>query len=130
VSGGSPAPQAAAARPSARALLGLVALILVVMSVHGWWQGRQQASVGERVAAAAQPGDIRMLASETCPSCIVAHRWFAQHGVAYEACTIERDEACRAEFEARRGIGTPLFIVRGIPQLGFDPQRLAAALGA
>ncbi|MDP2004981.1 MAG: hypothetical protein Q8K45_04840 [Rubrivivax sp.] len=69
-----------------------------------------------------------MLSSDSCSICVVARRWFTTHGVAYSECSIERDAACRADFEATRAPGTPVMLVRGVPQVGFSPERLRQAL--
>jgi glutaredoxin len=116
------------AAPSKRSLLGLLALILLVGFASQWWQNRHARSIGEQIAELAKPGDVRMLSSEVCPSCVVARRWFTEQKVAFEECTIERDAACMEEFQARRAPGTPVVIVRGQPQLGFVPERVLAAL--
>lgn len=113
---------------SRRSLLGLVALVLVLTAASEWWTRRAEAQLGQQVAALAKAGDIRMLASDTCGICVVARRWMTEHQVPFAECTIERDDACKAEFEALRAAGTPVMVVRGQPQLGFNPERLRAAL--
>ena len=115
---------------SRRSLLVLAALVLCITALSSWWAGRSERAVGERVAAMAAPGDIRMLSSETCAICVVARRWFTEHQVAYSECLIERDAACRAAFDAIGARGTPVLVVRGQPQLGFSPERLQSALQA
>lgn len=111
-----------------RDLLVLGTLVLGITAASQWWAQHQASQLGRQVAAMAGPGDIRMLASVTCSICVVARRWFDEHQVAYTECLIERDVSCKAEFEARRAVGTPLMLVRGQPQLGFNPERLRAAL--
>lgn len=106
--------------------LGLL-LAAVVLALQAW-QGRQQQALGARVAATAAPGDLRMLSSTTCGICTQARRWFIEHRVAFTECFVERDAACRAEFERLQAPGTPVILVRGRPQLGFSPPRLARAL--
>jgi glutaredoxin len=81
------------------------------------------------MAALARPGDIRMLSSRSCVYCIAARQWMQQHGVGFSECFIETDEACAAQFEAARAPGTPLLLVRGQAQLGFDVQRVLDSLG-
>lgn len=117
-----------AGRVTRRSLVGLLVLVLVVGGLHQWWTTRHQTSLAEAVATQAAPGDIRMLSSETCPSCRVARRWFEQHQVAYSECLIERDPACLDEFRARQAVGTPLIVVRGMPLSGFDPAQVRAVL--
>lgn len=113
---------------SPRALLGLALLVAAVAGAQQWWVAHQRADVGTAVAALARPGDIHMLSSDSCSNCVVARRWFTSHGVVFTECSIERDASCRAEFDARRAPGTPVLLVRGVPQLGFSPERLRAAL--
>jgi hypothetical protein len=48
--------------------------------------------------------------------------------VAFSECSIERDADCRAAFERLRAPGTPVFLVRGQVELGFNPMRLKARL--
>lgn len=109
---------------SGRSLLGLVALVLAVSGASQWWAHRQEAALGRSVALLAQPGDLMMLSSDTCSICATARRWFADHGVRFSECSIERDAACRQQYEALRSPGTPVIVVRGQPELGFSPVRL------
>ena len=83
---------------------------------------------GDEVARLASAGDLKMLSSTTCTVCAAARRWFEAHAVPVEECFIERDAACAAQFDATRSPGTPVIVVRGVPQVGFDPERLRAAL--
>jgi hypothetical protein len=116
------------ARTQPTSWLGLVAVILVAGGLSQWWAARQQADVGRQVAQAAAPGDIQMLSSTTCAICTTARLWFREHEVPFQECFIETDAGCAARFEATRSPGTPVILVRGIPQVGFSPQRLADSL--
>lgn len=69
-----------------------------------------------------------MLSSDSCAICVVARQWFTRHGVHFSECSIEREPACRADFERLRAPGTPVIVVRGVPELGFNPTRLVARL--
>ena len=109
---------------SRRSIAGLALLVLVVAAATQWWAHRAQAQVGSEVARLAAPGDIRMLSSETCSICVAARQWLQQHGVAFSECTIERDAACARDLAATGAPGTPVFLVRGQPLVGFSPQRL------
>jgi glutaredoxin len=111
-----------------RSLAGLVVLVLAVGLATQWWQGAAARSEGERLAALARPGDIRMLSSETCVYCTAARRWMSEQRVAFDECFIERDADCRALYEATTARGTPTLLVRGQVQLGFDARRVIAAL--
>lgn len=109
---------------SRRSLLGLVALVLAVGAASQWWGHRQEVALGRAVAALAQPGEVLMIASDTCGVCIGARRWMAEHAVPFTECSIERDADCRAQYEALSAPGTPVIVVRGQPELGFSPVRL------
>jgi glutaredoxin len=109
-------------------MLGLLALIVSVGAANQWWANRHANEIGAQVAVLARPGDIRMLSSETCSVCAAARAWFTLNRIAYSECTIERDNACRADYEATRSPGTPVIVVRGRPQAGFSPERLRQAL--
>lgn len=113
---------------SRASLAGLVALVLTVSVASQWWGARQQADLGQQVAALARPGDIRMLSSDVCAICITARQWLTQHAVPFQECSIERDAGCAAEFQALRAAGTPVILVRGQAELGFSPQRLLQRL--
>jgi arsenate reductase-like glutaredoxin family protein len=69
-----------------------------------------------------------MISSYTCVYCAQARAWFAEHSVPFSECSIERDTACAARFAALLSPGTPVLLVRGRPQVGFSPQRVAEAL--
>jgi glutaredoxin len=109
-------------------LLGLLAIVVVVGAAGPWWAAHRQGQVGEQVARLAQPGDIRMLSSTTCAICTTTRAWFNRHGVKFDECYIETDRDCATLFEATRSPGTPVLLVRGVPQVGFDAQRLRDAL--
>lgn len=111
-------------------MLGLACWVLAFSAASQWWAGRHARQLGAHVAALAQPGDIRMLASETCGICTAARVWFTRQKVAFSECTIERDAACRAALQATGSSGTPVLLVRGRVLLGFDPERLQNALQA
>lgn len=111
---------------SRASLLGLVLLVLGISGASQWWGHHQEARLGEALARLAAPGDLRMLSSDSCGICAVARQWFTAHGVAYSECSIERDADCRAAFEQLRAPGTPVFLVRGQVELGFNPARLRA----
>ncbi len=104
-------------------------LALMTLGLQAW-QGRGQTAIGERIARAAAPGDVHVISSTSCGICTQARRWFTGHGVAFTECFVERDAACRAEFERLQAPGTPVILVRGQPQLGFSPPRIAERLTA
>ena len=115
---------------SRRHLLELAAVVLVAGGANAAWQAWTAASAAGEIVARAAPGDIEMLSSATCVYCTEARRWFTAHRVPFRECTIERDAACAARFRALLAPGTPLLLVRGRPLVGFQPRRVAEALGA
>jgi glutaredoxin len=115
---------------SGRSLAALLLLVLGASAAQQWWAGTAERRLGERLAALAQPGDIRMLSSETCPYCESARRTMTAHGVRFEECFVERDAQCRALYDATLARGTPTLIVRGQAQVGFDLERVVGAFEA
>jgi glutaredoxin len=114
--------------PRLRSGLSLLALVLAVSAASEGWRAWSADRIGTEVAALARPGDIRMIASDTCIYCVRARAWFNEHGVPFTECSIERDADCAARFAALRSPGTPVLLVRGQPQVGFSPPALAGAL--
>ena len=114
--------------PKFRSWLGLVALVAGVGAASQWWSHRNDGALGVEVAALARPGDIRMLASETCSICAAARVWFTENRIPFSECLIERDPACKAAFDAAQAPGTPLLVVRGKNLLGFNPGLVREAL--
>ncbi|MEO7853704.1 MAG: glutaredoxin domain-containing protein [Rubrivivax sp.] len=108
----------------AGSLLALALIVLCVVSASRWWAARHDSRLGSAVAALAAPGDIRMLSSTTCAYCAKARGWMREHQVAFDECFIETDTVCANQYAALRAAGTPLVLVRGQPQLGFNAQRV------
>jgi glutaredoxin len=103
----------------------ILALVLGGNALLRLWQAGDQ---GQALRELAQPGDILMLSSTTCIFCTRAREWLTEQNVPFRECFIESDAACRAEFQARSGPGTPTFVVRGQTLVGFDPARLQRSL--
>jgi arsenate reductase-like glutaredoxin family protein len=117
----------AARRHRVAGLLGIVAAAWGASMLLGHWNVQR---LGEQVATRAAPGDIVMLSSVTCAYCKDAREWFGAHRVPFSECMIERDAACAAMYRTLLAPGTPVLVVRGRRQVGFDPARVAAALEA
>lgn len=115
-------------KASGTQLLGLVLLVLAVSAGNRWWVARHDDAQGEQIASLARPGDIRMISSENCAICLEARTWLLRNKVVFRECLIERDAACLADFDALGAAGTPVMVVRGQPQLGFNAERLRLAL--
>jgi glutaredoxin len=113
---------------SRKSLIGLIAVVMMVGAAGQWWAAHRQGAVGEQVAQLAKAGDIRMLSSTTCAICTTTRAWFTRHDVKFDECFIENDTDCAALFEATRSPGTPVLLVRGVPQVGFNAERLRDSL--
>jgi glutaredoxin len=110
---------------------GVAGLVLVVLAMWGGMQlfeGWRARELGQQVASRAKPGDIVMVSSVTCPYCKQAREWFADNKVVFSECFIEKEPACAAVYNALQQPGTPVLVVRGKRQVGFDAQRVAQAL--
>jgi glutaredoxin len=118
-------------RPPPRRSLVLLAVMLALVWGIGngirWWSDSRD---GERLSQLARPGDIRMLSSDTCIYCKAAREWFTRQKVPFEECFIERDAGCNERYQALHAPGTPVLLVKGRPQIGFDPDEVAKALAA
>jgi len=113
-----------------RPLIALALLVAAAAAAGQWWFSRQQLALGREMAALARPGDIRMLSSTTCAVCTGARVWFKLHEIAFDECFIEKDRDCARRLQATRSPGTPVILVRGQTLVGFEPQRIRAALSA
>lgn len=114
----------------ARALLGLVLVVLLASGAMQWWHGRNEQRAADGIAALAQRGDIQLLSSTTCGYCTQARAWLQARQVPFDECFIEQDTACRERFDALRAPGTPVVLVKGQAQTGFSPERVLQALKA
>ena len=107
-------------------LLGVLLLGATVV-MQGLRTG-SQARLGPQLAALAKPGDIFMIASETCTYCAKARAWFEANQVPFGECLIERDAYCASKYNALMAPGTPVLLVRGKRLLGFSAQAVVDAL--
>lgn len=113
---------------SRRPVLWLLGLVIAGSLATQWWGRAGEARVGNELARLAGPDDIVMLASDTCTYCAAARTYMKQYGVRYAECSIERDAACAQRYGASLMQGTPVMLVRGQYQLGFNPQRVRERL--
>jgi glutaredoxin len=109
-------------------LLFLFVMLMAISTASAWWVRHKQMQAGEQAAALAQAGDIQMFSSVTCGICAEARHWFHQNQIAFNECLIEKDAACRSNFERSGAVGTPLIVVRGQAQLGFNRAQVLRAL--
>lgn len=100
-------------------------VVIALAAAASWaWRSHVKSEDGELLAQRVQPGDIRMISSETCGWCTAARRWMQDEGIPFQECFIERDAQCLADYQARGGMGTPTLVVRGQQVLGFDRARI------
>ncbi|RQP25016.1 glutaredoxin family protein [Piscinibacter terrae] len=84
--------------------------------------------IGREMAGKAQSGDIVMLSSVTCVYCKEARAYFKAHQVPFGECFIEKDAACEAAYRALQAPGTPVLVVKGERQVGFNAERVMQRL--
>jgi glutaredoxin len=84
--------------------------------------------IGREMAGKAKSGDIMMLSSVTCIYCKEARAYFNEHQVPFGECFIEKDAACEAAYRALQAPGTPVIVVKGERQVGFNAERVMQGL--
>lgn len=109
---------------SRRSIVGLLAVVLLVSLASQWWGRHLEQSLARDLARLAGPGDILMIASDTCPYCDAARHFMKEAGVSFTECSIERDAQCLQKFQGSLMQGTPVVVVRGQMQQGFNAQRV------
>lgn len=106
-------------------LLAVCALAgLAATGVRAWVQQQR----ADDLRAVTRPGDIRMISQTTCIYCTRAREWLTRHEIPFEECFIDHDSECLAEYNRQGRNGTPMMLVRGQMQRGFDAQRITAWL--
>ncbi len=123
-----PAPSAQARRPSFRSWMVLAVMVLGTWGgsqAINWWRGERATEVLQTLA---QPGDILMLTTTSCPYCAKARAWMSAHKVPWVECNVETDARCALLFQAQGSPGVPLMRVKGQWRLGFDPASVSEAL--
>jgi glutaredoxin len=113
-----------------RELFSFVAVVLCATLAFEAWQQWQSWRQAQALATLVRAGDLRLISSQTCVYCTQARRWLQAKALPFSECFIEQDAACAATYRALHSPGTPLVMVRGEPQLGFDPERVRRALSA
>lgn len=98
---------------------------LAATGVRAWVQQQR----ADDLRAVTHAGDIRMISQTTCIYCTQAREWLTRHEIPFEECYIDRDSECLAEYNRQGRNGTPMMMVRGQMQRGFDARRITAQLG-
>ncbi|RZU02515.1 glutaredoxin family protein [Rivibacter subsaxonicus] len=111
-----------------RSLLSLGLVIALAVGATALWQRHRNATLGAEIAGLARPGDLALYSATWCGWCTRAKRMLDAGGVHYTVCEIDLDADCKARFDAiAHKLGrsaTPIVVVRGEPQLGFDAARV------
>jgi glutaredoxin len=71
-------------------------------------------------------GGITMYATDWCPHCRNARKYFEARGIAFTEINVETSESGRKEYQALGGKGVPLIVVGDKLMRGFSPQRFEA----
>jgi glutaredoxin len=74
--------------------------------------------------------DIVMYATSSCPYCRKARDYFTAHHVTWREIDIDSSTAAQAEWEGKKGKGTPLIFIDGKRIDGFVQEKLDTALAA
>ena len=115
-----------------RPWLTLLLVVGLATAATTLWQRHRSSDDLQAIARLAGPGDLFLSSATWCGWCTRAKQQLDAQRVAYGVCEIDLDAACKARFNAltaRLGrSGTPIVLVRGEPQLGFDAAQVRARL--
>ncbi len=117
-------------RPTARSLLGLLALVGLVWGTTQWVDNWRNARAAQAIREHSQRVDIPLYTTSTCPYCAQAMAWLKRHGVRWQECNVETDASCQRTYAAQGAPGVPLVRAGERWHLGFHAPWLAEALAA
>lgn len=81
------------------------------------------AVIRAKSAAPVQAMDsVTMYATDWCPHCKNAKRYFTANNIRFREVNVETSEAGRQEYEALGGGGVPIIVVAGKVMRGFSPE--------
>jgi glutaredoxin len=81
------------------------------------------------IAAAVEPGDIRIYTTSQCVHCHEAKSWLSANNFKFTECNMSTDSQCIDEFKSYKAFGTPFLVVKGHEMHdGFDSDEMIAAL--
>jgi len=87
------------------------------------------AAAGASLAHAADAKtDVVMYATRTCGYCAKAREHFRARGVRWDERDVETSAQAAREWKALGGVGTPVIVIGDERIVGFQPQRIDAAL--
>lgn len=73
---------------------------------------------------------VTIYSTPTCAHCHAAKDFFAEHQVEYAEHDVAADLAARTDMVAKSGqMGVPVIDIEGTIIVGFDEERIKAALG-
>ncbi len=79
-------------------------------------------------AASAAKSDVVMYATRSCGYCARAREHFRARGVQWDERDVETSAQAAREWKALGGTGTPVIVIGDERIVGFQPQRIDAAL--
>lgn len=73
---------------------------------------------------------VRIYSTATCPYCIRAKQFLKDNNVAFEDIDVSLNQAASEEMVQKSGqMGVPVLDIEGTIIVGFDKERIKAALG-
>jgi glutaredoxin 3 len=73
---------------------------------------------------------VKMYSTSTCPFCIRAKQYFTENKIPFESFDVSQDQAKAEEMIKKSGqMGVPVIDIEGTIIVGFDKDRIKAALG-
>ena len=73
---------------------------------------------------------VLIYSTPTCHYCVLAKEFFQEKGIKYEEFNVSADLAKRKEMVEKSGqMGVPVIDIEGEIIVGFDKERIKAALG-
>lgn len=86
------------------------------------------AAFSSSLAAPARDAGVVMYATKACGYCARAREHFRARGVQWNERDVETSAQAAREWKALGGTGTPVIVIGGERIVGFQPQRIDAAL--
>ncbi|MCB1788018.1 MAG: glutaredoxin family protein [Gammaproteobacteria bacterium] len=102
-------------------------LVVVLATVQHWEKITMLFQPAPEAGTAGQ-ADVIMYGAQWCGYCAKARALFREKRIAYFEYDIERSAEGRRQYEALRGSGVPLIVVRDQVIRGYNPRLILAAL--
>ena len=72
--------------------------------------------------------NVKVYVSNTCPYCHMIKEFMEDQGYSYEERNISTDSAARDELVSMNMRGVPVTVIDGDLIVGYDPQKIKAAM--